>query len=55
VRVSAVVPTQEGSIEIDFNSGCVRVRGVVDAGMLRGTLAATRWSRGRKAFDSRMR
>src|ERR1700691_3176452 len=26
VRVSAAIPTREGSIEIDFNGGCVRVR-----------------------------
>ena len=42
VRVSAAIPTREGSIEIDFNGGCVRVRGVVDAGMLREVLAAAR-------------
>ena len=41
VRVSAAIPG-EGSIEIDFNGGCVRVRGVVDAGMLREVLAAAR-------------
>ena len=42
VRVSAAIPVREGSIEIDFNGGCVRVRGVVDAGMLREVLAAAR-------------
>ena len=42
VRVSAAIPAREGSIEIDFNGGCVRVRGVVDAGMLREVLAAAR-------------
>ena len=42
VRVRAAIPAQEGSIEIDFNGGCVRVRGVVDAGMLREVLAAAR-------------
>jgi len=42
VRVSAAIPAREGSIEIDFNGGCVRVRGVVDGGMLREVLAAAR-------------
>jgi transposase len=42
VRVNAAIPTREGSIEIDFNGGCVRVRGVVDAAMLREVLAAAR-------------
>ena len=42
VRVITALPVREGSIEIDFNSGCVRVRGVVDGGMLRDVLAATR-------------
>ena len=42
VRVSAAIPAREGSIEIDFNGGCVRVRGVVDAAMLREVLAAAR-------------
>jgi len=32
----------EGTIEIDQASGLVRVRGTVDAGMLREVLAATR-------------
>ncbi len=32
----------EGMIEIDLVSGCVRVRGIVDAGMLREVLAAAR-------------
>lgn len=40
VRV-ATGPT-EGVIEIDLSSGCVRVRGIVDAGMLREALAAAR-------------
>lgn len=42
VRVSAASPPREGSIEIDFNGGCVRVRGVVDGAMLREVLAAAR-------------
>ena len=42
VRVSAATPAREGTIEIDFNGGCVRVIGVVDAGMLREVLAAAR-------------
>jgi hypothetical protein len=42
VRVSAAMPAREGSIEIDFNGGCVRVRGMVDAAMLREVLAAAR-------------
>jgi transposase-like protein len=40
VRVSA--PTVDGVIEIDLAGGCVRVRGIVDARMLREVLAATR-------------
>ena len=40
VRVAAG-PT-EGVIEIDLAGGCVRVRGIVDAGMLREVLAAAR-------------
>jgi transposase-like protein len=32
----------KSTIEIDFNGGCVRVRGVVDAGMLREVMAAAR-------------
>ncbi len=40
VRMSA--PTAEGVIEIDLTSGCVRIRGIVDARMLREVLAATR-------------
>ncbi len=40
VRV-ATVPT-EGVIEIDLSSHCVRVRGIVDAQMLREVLAAAR-------------
>jgi transposase-like protein len=37
----AMAPS-EGIIEIDLSSGCVRVRGIVDAGMLREVLAAAR-------------
>jgi len=40
VRVTAV--PSEGVIEIDLVGGCVRVRGIVDAGMLREVLAAAR-------------
>ncbi len=40
VRMSA--PAAEGVIEIDLTSGCVRIRGIVDARMLREVLAATR-------------
>jgi transposase-like protein len=40
VRVSA--PSVESCIEIDLAGGCVRVRGIVDAQMLREVLAATR-------------
>ena len=32
----------DGTIEIDQTSGLVRVRGIVDAGMLREVLAAIR-------------
>jgi transposase-like protein len=39
VRVSAPA---DGFIEIDLASSCVRVRGIVDAQMLREVLAATR-------------
>jgi transposase-like protein len=39
VRVGAV---PDGVIEIDLGNGCVRVRGIVDAHMLREVLAATR-------------
>jgi len=44
VRVSAAVALSpaQGMIEIDLNGGCVRVRGIVDAAMLREVLAATR-------------
>ncbi len=42
VRVSAAIRAREGSIEIDFNGGCVRVRGIVDGAMLREVLAAAR-------------
>jgi transposase len=34
--------TDDGSIEIDLSNRVVRVRGIVDAGMLREVLAATR-------------
>ena len=40
VRLKAVA--MDGTIEIDQASGLVRVRGIVDAGMLREVLAATR-------------
>jgi hypothetical protein len=39
-RVSA--PSADGIIEIDLANGCVRVRGIVDAQMLREVLAAAR-------------
>ena len=42
VRVSAALQLAPGSIEIDLNGGCIRVRGIVDAAMLREVLAATR-------------
>jgi transposase-like protein len=40
VRVG--MPSVEGVIEIDLAGGCVRVRGIVDAQMLREVLAAAR-------------
>jgi transposase len=40
VRVSA--PSADGFIEIDLADGCVRIRGIVDAQMLREVLAAAR-------------
>jgi transposase-like protein len=40
VRVGAA--PVEGTIEIDLTGGCVRVRGIVDVGMLRAVLAAAR-------------
>lgn len=40
VRIKAVVT--DGTIEIHQSSGLVRVRGIVDAGMLREVLAAIR-------------
>lgn len=40
VRVSTAAT--DSSIEIDLSNGIVRVRGIVDAGMLREVLAATR-------------
>ena len=42
VRVSVSAAPAQGSIEIDLNGGCVRVRGIVDAAMLREVLAAAR-------------
>ena len=42
VRLSAALPPTPGSIEIDLNGGCIRVRGIVDAAMLREVLAAAR-------------
>ena len=42
VRVTATAAPVQGSIEIDLSGGCVRVRGIVDAAMLREVLAATR-------------
>ena len=41
VRVSRTAAT-DGVIEIDLSNRCIRVRGIVDAGMLREVLAATR-------------
>jgi transposase-like protein len=40
VRVNT--PAVEGVIEIDLTGGCVRIRGIVDARMLREVLAAAR-------------
>ncbi len=45
VRFTAVqlsAAASDGVIEIDLSSRCVRVRGIVDAAMLREVLAATR-------------
>ena len=42
VRVSTALPAAPGSIEIDLNGGCIRVRGIVDSAMLREVLAAAR-------------
>ena len=42
VRVSAPPVATQGSIEIDFTGGCVRVCGIVDGAMLREVLAAAR-------------
>ena len=42
VRVNAALAPAQGSIEIDLNGGCIRVRGIVDGAMLREVLAATR-------------
>jgi len=42
VRVSVAPASAQGSIEIDLNGGCVRVRGIVDVAMLREVLAASR-------------
>ena len=41
VRVSRTAAT-DGIIEIDLSNQCIRVRGIVDVGMLREVLAATR-------------
>ena len=42
-KFAAVATVQtDGVIEIDLAGGCVRVRGIVDAQMLREVLAATR-------------
>jgi transposase-like protein len=41
VRVSRTA-APDGIIEIDLSNHCIRVRGIVDAGMLREVLAATR-------------
>ena len=40
--VRAMAPAVEGVIEIDLTGKCVRIRGIVDARMLREVLAATR-------------
>jgi transposase-like protein len=40
--VRVAMRSVEGVIEIDLGGGCVRVRGIVDAQMLREVLAATR-------------
>ena len=40
VRVNT--PVADGVIEIDVTGGCVRIRGIVDARMLREVLAAAR-------------
>ena len=40
--VRVLAPTVDGGIEIDLSNGCVRIRGIVDARMLREVLAATR-------------
>jgi len=42
VRVTAPAPSAAGVIEIDLDQRCVRVRGRVDAQMLREVLAAAR-------------
>jgi transposase-like protein len=42
VRVSAPVAARDGVIEIDLEQCCVRVRGLVDAGMLREVMALAR-------------
>jgi hypothetical protein len=42
VRVNT--PVVDGVIEIDLSSGCVRIRGIVDARMLREVLAAAQTS-----------
>jgi transposase len=40
--VRVIAPTVDGVIEIDLAGSCVRVRGIVDARMLREVLAAVR-------------
>jgi len=48
VRVNGAVPaateapSNTGVIEIDLDSRCIRIRGIVDGAMLREVLAATR-------------
>lgn len=42
VRVSTPVAARDGVIEIDLERRCVRVCGIVDAGMLREVMAAVR-------------
>lgn len=42
VRVTALTPSATGVIEIDLDQRCVRVRGRVEAQMLREVLAAAR-------------
>jgi transposase len=42
VRISAPSAALDGVIEVDLDQRCVRVRGLVDAGMLREVMAAAR-------------